>query len=212
MKWIKTHRQFLTFAVAFVFLMGVCLFIPLLLLKFGYFGYSFRISDNLNDSLGGIIAPFVAIIAALITFMAFWVQYRANQKQWIEIKNDRKIYNYNNELTVVCEYLKLIRSNFVSGNIKDNGDVVQLLREVDELKTFFFDTKTKLYDDPIYPKGIYNIHLNLFCNFLILVKQESYNRTLNLQTSYLINLGPSYSQSLFHSINKIIERVELIRK
>lgn len=38
-------------------------------------------SARIGDSIGGITAPFVGVLAAVVTFLAFWVQYEYNKRQ-----------------------------------------------------------------------------------------------------------------------------------
>ena len=38
-------------------------------------------SDQIGNALSGLLAPFVAVVAAFITFLAFWVQYKWNVNQ-----------------------------------------------------------------------------------------------------------------------------------
>jgi len=49
----------------------------------------FTQTGQIGDTIGGIMGPFVAIIAALLTFMAFWVQFKANQQQRYDIAVER---------------------------------------------------------------------------------------------------------------------------
>lgn len=43
----------------------------------------------IGDTFGGTLGPIIAIIAALLTLLAFWVQYQANIKQREDIKIER---------------------------------------------------------------------------------------------------------------------------
>lgn len=43
----------------------------------------------IGDTFGGTLGPFIAWIAAILTFAAFWVQYRANEQQSEYIKQQR---------------------------------------------------------------------------------------------------------------------------
>ena len=46
-------------------------------------------TGQIGDTIGGIIGPFVAIAAAGLTFIAFWVQYKANIQQRHDIAIER---------------------------------------------------------------------------------------------------------------------------
>ena len=41
----------------------------------------FSDTGEIGDTIGGIMGPFIAIAAAGLTFIAFWVQYKANIQQ-----------------------------------------------------------------------------------------------------------------------------------
>src|SRR5687768_5354252 len=42
---------------------------------------SFVNTGAIGDTFNGIAGPFIALAAAILTFLAFWVQYQANQEQ-----------------------------------------------------------------------------------------------------------------------------------
>lgn len=46
-------------------------------------------TGQIGDTIGGIMGPFVAIAAAGLTFIAFWVQYKANIQQRHDIAIER---------------------------------------------------------------------------------------------------------------------------
>ncbi len=50
----------------------------------------FTETGQIGDTIGGTMGPFVAIIAAFLTFIAFWVQYEANIKQRDDISVERQ--------------------------------------------------------------------------------------------------------------------------
>ena len=43
--------------------------------------YPIKETGTTGDTFGGTLGPIVGWLAALLTFAAFWVQYRANQQQ-----------------------------------------------------------------------------------------------------------------------------------
>lgn len=52
-------------------------------------GFDFTQTGQIGDTIGGIMGPFVAIAAAGLTFIAFWVQYKANIQQRHDIAIER---------------------------------------------------------------------------------------------------------------------------
>ena len=73
------------------------LLLPSLLTQLSFSIFDFTETGQIGDTIGGITAPFIGIIAGYLTFLAFHEQYRAN----IEAKNDlakerfeSKFYNF----------------------------------------------------------------------------------------------------------------------
>jgi len=73
--------------------------------------FDFTNTGQIGDTIGGTISPFVAIAAALLTFIAFWVQYKANIKQTEQFKtqaNDTTIERFENKF---YEAIRLHKEN-----------------------------------------------------------------------------------------------------
>ncbi len=66
--------------------------LPWLLAKHAWIDFSS--TGEIGDTIGGIMGPFVAIAAAGLTFIAFWVQYKANIQQ----RHDIAIERFENNL------------------------------------------------------------------------------------------------------------------
>ena len=64
----------------------ICL-LPSLMVRPGM--YDFSNTGQIGDTIGGIMGPFVAIAASFLTFIAFWVQYKANVQQRHDIALER---------------------------------------------------------------------------------------------------------------------------
>ena len=54
-----------------------------------YINPNFYYTGQIGDTIGGIMGPIVAIAAAGLTFIAFWVQYKANIQQRHDIAVER---------------------------------------------------------------------------------------------------------------------------
>lgn len=44
--------------------------------------YNFTETGNIGSTIGGITAPIVGIMTALLMYLAFYSQFKANKKQW----------------------------------------------------------------------------------------------------------------------------------
>ena len=60
----------------------------------------FTETGQIGDTIGGIMGPIIAMIAAYLTFIAFWVQKQANELQRRDIKVERFNSNFYNLLNV----------------------------------------------------------------------------------------------------------------
>lgn len=71
----------------FLFIAFVICCLPWLLIKYAWIDFSS--TGEIGDTIGGVMGPFVAIAAAGLTFIAFWVQYKANIQQRHDIAIER---------------------------------------------------------------------------------------------------------------------------
>ena len=76
----KTFDKFfwISLIIFLLLVIGIC-FLPSILTGEGEPDFSQK--GQIGDTIGGIMGPFVAIIAAWLTFIAFWVQFKANNQQ-----------------------------------------------------------------------------------------------------------------------------------
>ena len=85
-KTFPNHEDMLTdglgtLIVYFLYATVVVIFLPFILANKWFYVVDFSQSGQVGDTIGGVMGPFIALIAAFLTFMAFWIQYRANEKQ-----------------------------------------------------------------------------------------------------------------------------------
>lgn len=87
---IKTFDTwFWVSSLVFVVLMGIICFFPYWFTRGGTEELNFSKTGSIGDTIGGIMGPFIAMIASWLTFIAFWVQYKANQMQRADIAIER---------------------------------------------------------------------------------------------------------------------------
>ena len=79
-KIYKQYRFAVLVGVITLFLLIPVLFFPYLFTTKCFMEIDFKNSGQIGDTVGGIMGPFIAIIVAFLTFMAFWVQYKANEQ------------------------------------------------------------------------------------------------------------------------------------
>lgn len=87
---IKTFDTwFWVSSLVYVALMGIICVFPYWFTGNGSERLDFRDTGPIGDTIGGIMGPFIAMIASGLTFIAFWVQYKANQVQRADIAIER---------------------------------------------------------------------------------------------------------------------------
>lgn len=79
---------FATFSLGVMTFLVLGIGITLILLNLNQAIEIFNLSKTgqLGDSFNGILGPFIALTASVLTFSAFYVQYRANEQQKVDIK------------------------------------------------------------------------------------------------------------------------------
>src|SRR5690606_7564523 len=83
----------------------VLLFLVIFTITLGYLKIdSVHQLGSLGDALGGTTAPILASLAIVVTFLAFWIQYEANQ----EIRKDIRFDRFENKF---YELLRLHQNN-----------------------------------------------------------------------------------------------------
>ncbi|KAA5534314.1 hypothetical protein [Paenimyroides baculatum] len=89
-----------------IFLIGSIIFFIRLISNNYFSKFNFDLSDKneVGDALGGLTAPFIGTTGVILTFLAFWVQFKFNKKQskfYKKDKIDRKIDEYNKLLELI---------------------------------------------------------------------------------------------------------------
>lgn len=82
-------KKFCIYLLVAIILFIAIGFLPYLLTSTSYSIVDFTSSGQIGDTIGGIMGPCVAVVAALLTFLAFWVQFKANQQQRHDIAIER---------------------------------------------------------------------------------------------------------------------------
>lgn len=94
----KISKRFLIWTIVYVVVCAIICILP------ACFTHGcildFTQTGQIGDTIGGIMGPFVAMIAAYLTFIAFWVQKEANEAQRQDIKEERFSTNFYNLLNI----------------------------------------------------------------------------------------------------------------
>lgn len=114
--------------------MVVICFLPSFLIKSG--ALDFTCTGQIGDTIGGIMSPFVAMVAALLTFFAFWIQYKANIQQRHDIALERFERNFfemlNAHEQIICGLI--LEKKGLNAQKEVGRDVFQMVYENAPLK------------------------------------------------------------------------------
>lgn len=179
-------RDFWLCLLVFIILIGIICCFPAIFTKSGELDFSN--TGEIGDTIGGIMGPFVAIAAAILTFLAFWVQFKANEQQRKDIARERfennlfELLHFHQDITNEL----LLKCNVYSNNYQNN------IRTVEEKGRDVFQL---LYEDAIvYNKygGIKNI-INISSN--------------NWETAYL-NCPIGFLDHYFRFLYRILKYID----
>ncbi len=157
----KKKQPLKTFDTNFWRFIGIFSILVLVILLFPYLFTKYSIgvdvsgnNSNISDTVN-IITPFIAILAAGLTFLAFWVQFKANEQQRYDIRKER----FENTF---YELLKFHKQNVEDLKI-ENLNQRELFQELYyELKLSYnivysvFSLEAKTSDDET--KGVLSTH------------------------------------------------------
>jgi hypothetical protein len=96
----------------------------------------FSSTGNIGDTIGGIMNPFIAIIASILTFMAFYIQYKANQ----EVQQQFKIQQFESQF---YEMLRLHKENV-------NELYLKIRKKIEHP-----DNRIEIVEDVIYGRRVF---------------------------------------------------------
>ena len=130
---------------------------------------AFSTSGSLGDTINGIFAPLIGGFAVITTFLAFIVQYDANQ----QIRKDTKIERFENKF---YEMLRLHKENVNEIEIKDDNKgrkaFIYLFKELRSIYGTY-----KMHSD----RTFYKLSNK---NLLPLIYSESYRQEVLLKIAY----------------------------
>ena len=126
----KTFDKFFWWSFAgFILLVVLVCLLPSILTGKGEPDFSNK--GQIGDTIGGIMGPFVAIIAAWLTFIAFWVQFKANNQQRHDIAIERFESNLFEMIHIQQEITTGLLIEQIGGDVKSQRgrDVFQFVYE-----------------------------------------------------------------------------------
>jgi hypothetical protein len=89
-------------------LIGFSFVAPMIFVKESNFGFDFSDKGQIGDTIGGIMNPFVALSGVFLTFLAFYIQFKANQLQRNLFRQELDSNKFENQF---YEMLRLHKEN-----------------------------------------------------------------------------------------------------
>ncbi len=134
--------QFKRYRNRFIITIFIILCFPLLFTELSLIELDTTNGKDIALTINGLIAPFVAIVAAGLTFLAFWVQYAANQKLNERVDRDRFETKFYEMLRIHRENISEIE---LAGKHKGKKAFVKMFEEL----RFIYATLKNLEDTDI---------------------------------------------------------------
>jgi len=126
------------FLVPFVVALALICFLPYWFTQFSLVGFDLSKYGTLGDAMNGLMGPFIAMVAAILTFIAFWVQYRANELQ----RDDIKLERFENKFYELIRMQNSTVSEFNINNVYHGRK--SFLKMYEEMRFCFFSVKHEL--------------------------------------------------------------------
>lgn len=102
-----------------VILLIFAFFAPVLFVNNSTDGLDFTESGQIGDTIGGIMNPFIALAGVLLTFLAFYIQYKANKQQKELFRQELDSNKFESQF---YEMLRLHKENVNEINLKLTSD------------------------------------------------------------------------------------------
>ena len=195
-----TNEKKVTQGVLFAVMAIILAFVLVLLLVENEdinFNFNKPVSDpgQIGDLIGGISAPFIGLIGALLTFLAFWIQYRFNEFQTEKMERTRIE-------GLFYEMLRIHRENVSEITIKDTSKSRRAFISMFKEFKFCYYTLIEVYDrykinNPEFTlddKKLVNIS---FITFFFGIGESSEDIVNSLLTNYPEIFKNAYYERLF---------------
>lgn len=170
------RNKYPLFGILFIILIAlISIFILPKLFINSSLGSQYKPTGGIGDTINGISAPFIAIAASILTFLAFWVQFRSNQEQ-------KKQFAKQNQDQLFFKLLekqesRIVNSSFISGGEKCSS--YQLL-----------ETIASNFKNKIATKHLPDLTRDLIINRPTILDDSQMLKIYNLSPSFPITSNP----------------------
>lgn len=173
--------------LAFVVVIVIICFFPYVFTSIDFL--DFRKTGQIGDTIGGIMGPFVAIAASILTFLAFWVQFKANTIQ----RGDVQIERFENNL---FNYFQLLNNQISDVNIPNVGNNKQSFHFMFyEFKSICYYLQNHVISEN---KDLYTV---LKCAYNIFINGVSLSDTKRIKEDNRVGSSSTYTEYELGLIN-----------
>jgi hypothetical protein len=181
------------------------------------------IAGSLGDTIGGLASPFIGTMGVILTFLAFWVQFEANQSQREDIKRERFENKFYELLRLHKENVNEIQISVA--NLKGRSCFPSFLKEIYTIHSiidhFCMDQKSLIFlefEDRIkfsfnlFYNGVTHDSINSKFHKNNVIAKDGSSDTILLKnilealeyTSWRLRTGPSINPSTPEKFDKIL--------
>lgn len=143
----------------------------------------FTETGQIGDTISGCITPFIAMIASYLTFIAFWVQYKANERQRNDIATERFNENFYNLLNIHEQITNSLEFEYIQDNC------IQTIKGRSAFR-FAYEQVTEKFDKKHSYQGMRG-----------LLKEQGL-------TGYESSFSPTYFDHYFRCMYRIVKYVD----
>ena len=125
-------KDFWIYLVGFLIIIGGICYLPTYFTESERYHF-YKETGTIGDTIGGTMGPFVAIAAAILTFLAFWVQFKANEQQRKDIALERfesnlfQLIQIQEEITNNLSFTPTDGADRLYGSVFHGRQVFQIL-------------------------------------------------------------------------------------
>lgn len=135
---VTFDREFWKFFGCFIGVVILICFLPWVFTCGSFL--NFTGTGQIGDTIGGIMGPFIAIAAAGLTFIAFWVQYKANIQQ----RHDIAIERFESNLFEMMHLQQEITNGLIVEYFNETRNKREFSRGREVFRRIYFDFTNRM--------------------------------------------------------------------
>lgn len=165
-------------------------------------GIDFTNTGQIGDTIGGIVSPFIALSGIILTFLAFYMQIKANQIQVRNfnesIENEKKIKLYNDKYNSF-NFISLFVTDleYIINDIKNKGERIKEYIDLESSNDLAVNT---LFRTPSihYSKILEIDKLEIYKGFNFFVENDALEKLTIYNKLYnILNFLPEFFKSIY---------------